>query len=54
MDTRRSEAGEPRTYEAPRLTVHGTLAEATQAFLIGPIIDNSMSQGKLIIGNTSL
>ena len=41
-------------YEAPRLTVHGTLAEATQAAVIGPLIDNSQNnQGRLIIGNTS-
>lgn len=41
-------------YEAPQLTVHGTLAEATQAALIGPFIDNSQNnQGRLIIGNTS-
>ena len=54
MDTRRDAPGEPERYSAPRLTVHGTLAEATQAFLIGPIVDSNMAQGHLIIGNTSL
>jgi len=54
MDTRRNVVGESKAYTAPKLTVHGTLADATQAFLIGIIIDSNMSSGKLIIGNTSL
>lgn len=41
-------------YEAPRLTAHGSVAEVTQAFLAGIIVDNNHSQGHLIIGNTSL
>lgn len=42
------------SYESPALKVHGTLATATGASLIGPIVDNNHSQGMLIIGNTSL
>lgn len=41
------------SYSAPHLTMHGSLAASTEAFLIGPIIDSNHSQGMLIIGHTS-
>jgi hypothetical protein len=41
-------------YETPRLTVHGSVAEVTQAFLVGAIVDKNFAAGNLIIGNTSL
>lgn len=41
-------------YERPHLTVHGSLAETTQANLVGIFIDNNLpNQGKSILGNTS-
>lgn len=44
-------------YEAPRLTVHGSLAEATAASLIGTVFDKSIPAGASIVsifGSTSL
>lgn len=55
MESRGATAGGPRDYEAPRLTMHGSVTDATQAAIVGPIIDNSQNnQGRLIVGNTSL
>ncbi|MHB8437639.1 MAG: hypothetical protein ACYDD4_00540 [Acidimicrobiales bacterium] len=41
-------------YEPPAVTIHGALTSSTGASLIGPVIDNNMAQGMLIINNTSL
>ena len=41
-------------YEAPALTIHGSVAELTGAALVGPVVDNNFAAGRLIIGNTSL
>ena len=44
-------------YEPPRLTVHGSLAEATAASLIGTVFDKSIPAGASIVsifGSTSL
>jgi hypothetical protein len=41
-------------YEAPALTIHGSVAELTGAALAGPIIDNNFAAGQSIIHNTSL
>lgn len=44
-------------YEAPRVTVHGSLAEVTAANLIGTVFDKSIPAGASIVsvfGATSL
>ena len=44
-----------RSYERPRLTMHGSLEETTQANIVGIFIDNNLpNQGRVILGNTSL
>lgn len=51
-----AQAGGPGAfaYEPPHIEAHGSVAEVTQAFLIGIFIDKNHSQGDIIIGNTSL
>jgi hypothetical protein len=41
-------------YEAPALTIHGSVAELTGAALAGPVIDNNFAAGQSIVHNTSL
>jgi hypothetical protein len=41
-------------YVAPELTMHGSVADITGAFLVGLFVDSNFSQGNLIIGSTSL
>ena len=53
MGRQAGQAERSGAYDAPRLTVHGSLGEVTGAALIGPLIDNNHSQGMLIVNNTS-
>jgi hypothetical protein len=51
-----AEDGAPRPYEAPRVTVHGSLADATAANVIGSVFDKSIPAGApvtSIFGGTS-
>ena len=41
------------SYEAPHLTVHGSVADVTRASTLGIFVDNNHAQGMLIFGNTS-
>lgn len=40
-------------YEAPRLHMHGSVAEATGGFIIAPEADQNIAAGQSLIGRTS-
>jgi hypothetical protein len=41
-------------FEAPRLTLHGTVADLTNATVLGVNADQTIAAGSPVIGKTSL